>query len=287
MAGSETQLKVVVTGASGFLGGHVLRGLALRRNIEVIAVTRQEIPGWIVVPDYSDSPPGDILIHLAEDADRARVAKAGLAHEEKMHASLRGLLAKAYSRVVYASSAVLYGDLDTRAHFPDDPVHVADAYTRIKSRSEQAVLESPAGTVARLANIYGPGMSQNNVMSTILRQIPGNGPLEIIDTTPVRDFVWVEDVARGIIELALCQTSERSEGGVYNLGTGVGTSIGALANMALEVAGQTERPVKAKVLSGRQSSLILDFSDTTAACGWIPRISLRQGLARLLLQGKE
>lgn len=275
-------LKVVVTGASGFLGAHVLRVLAVQPNVDAIAVTRREISGLRRVDDYSQSPVGDVLIHLAENNDRAQVAKAGQPYEELVLASLAALLGKGYRRVVYASSAVLYGDVDTNAHLPNDPIRIDDAYTRIKRQSELVVLKLPRGIVVRLANVYGHGMSQNNVMSTILRQIPGTGSLEVMDTNPVRDFVWGQDAAEGIVALSLGNFKKDKEGGIYNIGTGIGTSIGALASMSLEIAGQSDRPVKAKFSSDRHSSLILDSSDTTSTCGWKPKTSLKQGLSRLL-----
>jgi nucleoside-diphosphate-sugar epimerase len=275
-------LKVVITGASGFLGGCVLRALAAQQHVEAIAVTRKEIPGWHKVRDYSQSPEGDILIHLAEDGDRARVAKSGLAYEEEVLSTLDALLAKGYRKVIYASSGVLYGDADIQAHFSNDPIRTDDAYALVKRQSELAVLKLQSGIVVRLANIYGPGMSKNNVMSTILRQIPGEGALEVMVTSPVRDFIWVEDAAEGIVALALNKVKDGVESGLYNLGTGVGTSIGALASLALEIAGQPDRPVQAKYSPGQQSSIILNFSETTSACGWRPKTSLRQGLARML-----
>jgi UDP-glucose 4-epimerase len=275
-------LKVVVTGASGFLGRYVLRVLAGQQHVEAIAVTRREISGWATVGNYSQSPPGDVLIHLAEDNDRARVAASGQGYEENVRATLLALSEKGYRRVVYASSAVLYRDTDVHAHFPDDPIRTDDAYTRVKRLSELAVLKLPGGVVARLANIYGPGMSKNNVMSTILRQIPKSGPVGIAAAKPVRDFIWVEDAAEGLVTLALSHFNSDNQGGLYNLGTGVGTSIGALANMVLEIAGQPGRPVDAQYSETRESNIFLDFSDTTSVCGWRPKTPLRQGLARLV-----
>jgi len=275
-------LKVIVTGASGFLGGHVLRALAAHKNIDVIAVTRQEISDWCRVHDYSQSPAGDVLIHLAEDNDRALVAKSGKAYEEKTQATLTALLGKGYRRLVYASSAVLYDDTVLRAHLPTDPIQVDDAYTRVKRQSELIVLGSPVGVVVRLANVYGPGMSPNNVMSTILRQLPEGGLLEVMDTSPVRDFLWAEDAAEGIVALALGNLREGNHGQLYNLGTGVGTSVGVLASKILEIAGQSGRQIETRCPSNRSSRLVLDFSDTTRACGWQPRTPLQQGLMHVI-----
>ena len=134
----------------------------------------------------------------------------------------------------------------------------------------------------RLANVYGPGMSEKNVMSTILSQIPGVGALKVMDTNPVRDFIWVEDAAEGIVALALGKLNEFDEKKVFNLGTGIGTSIGSLAELALEIGTQPSRQVKAQHLNSRKSILILDSSDTTNACGWISKTSLRQGLTQML-----
>lgn len=275
-------LKVVVTGAYGFLGRYIVRLLEARGDVEVIAVSRREIHGGYQVSTYGQSPYGDVLIHLAEDSDRAQVAKAGRVYEDHTQTTLHALLAKGYSRIVYASSAVLYGDRHDRPRSPGDPIQVDDAYTRVKRESEVAILNSPGGVVARLSNLYGQGMAQGNVLSTILRQIPGEGPLEVLDMAPVRDFLWVSDAADGLIALALSDLGRRGGGHLYNLGTGNGVSIGELARLALELAGQANRQVEAKRSSRRQSTLILDYSETTAVCGWTPKTPLRCGIGELL-----
>lgn len=275
-------MKVVITGASGFLGGYVLRLLYKYENVEAIAVTRKNIAGWCTVSDYSESPVGDVLIHLAEDNNRAHVAKSGKAYELEAIKTITALLAKGYRRVIYASSSALYGDEEFHAHSPNDPIQSNDTYTRVKQRSELAVLKAHGGLVVRLANIYGPGMSKSNVISAILRQIPGEGRLEVMDKTPVRDFIWVEDAAEGVVALALGNFTGDGKRMLFNLGTGVGTSIGVLAELALSTAEQPDRPVYSIKPLNRKSTLILDFSATTSACGWQPKTSLRQGLTKIL-----
>jgi UDP-glucose 4-epimerase len=271
---------VVVTGASGFLGAAVVRA-CLGARAEVIPVARQAVHGAVRVRSYSEAPRADVLIHLAEDNDRARVAASGAAYEAAAFQTLQALLEKGYGRVVYASSAVLYGGRASSPRKPSDPVHVVDAYTRVKRSSEEAVIGS-RGVVARLANLYGAGMSENNVLSTILRQIPGTAPLEVMDEQPVRDFVWIDDAAAAFAAMAL----RAGKPGIYNVGSGRGVSVSALARAALALAGENDRGV-ISTRPGEMSSLVLDVAETAAQWQWRPTTPLEEGLARLIATNTE
>ena len=276
------KLKIVITGASGFIGGHLIEHLSRIANTEIVPLSRRGISKLVQVSNYADAPDGDVLIHLAEDNNLESVANRGLTYEHEGLSTLRVLLAKKYGRIIYTSSSTLYGDKSVIPHGTEDDIFVNNPYTRIKSLSESAVLENPNGMVVRLANVYGPLMSTNNVMSQILKQIPQQGDLEVGDVTPIRDFVWVRDVAEGISMLAFMDFAEIGKSKMYNLGSGIGTSIGDLVFLTLELAGQPERRVMSKNRTRVMSSIILDCSETTNACGWTPRVSLRQGIASLL-----
>ena len=275
-------MKIIITGASGFIGGHLISKLSEIANTEIVPLTRRKIPNLIRVSDYRDAPDGDVLIHLAEDNNLENVASRDLSYEHNALSTLRTLLDKKYRRIIYASSSTLYGDKSVVPHTTGDEIFVKNPYTRIKSLSESAVLENPNGVVVRLANVYGPLMSTNNVMSQILSQIPKQGDLEVGDVNPVRDFVWVQDVAEGISMLTRMDLTKTEISKMYNLGSGVGTSIGDLALLTLELAGQSERRVMSKNRTRVMSSIVLDCSEMTNACGWTPQVSLRQGIANLL-----
>jgi nucleoside-diphosphate-sugar epimerase len=274
-------MKAVVTGASGFLGRAVV-GQLIRAGLTVVPVTRRRVPGAVQVEHYADAPSGDVLVHLAESAQRSVAERLGSAYERDATSTIDALLAKPYRRVIYASSAALYGDQASTPRRPDDEVYVTDAYTRVKRHAEIRVLQHSGGLVARLTNLFGPGMAPENVMSTILQQLTERGPLKVRDSAPVRDFLWVDDAAEAIGRMA---TGEPV--GVFNLGTGEGTSVAALALLALDIAGQRGRPIASAQAEGRFSHLVLDISSTVATWRWSPATDLRDGLAQLMRMLKD
>lgn len=271
-------MQVVITGASGFLGYALLRRLT-DAGIRCIATSRRSIAGFVCVNDYSEAPGGDILVHLAETNDRALANRFGEAGEEQAQRTLGKLLAKGYAKIIYASSAVLYGDDGNSPHLASDPVRAVDSYTRIKLASERAVLERD-GVVARFANLYGPGMPAVNVLSDILRQLEKEGPLVLRDTRPIRDFLWMDDAADAIARMATANAS-----GIFNVGSGIGTSIRELAVMLLAMAGQPARDIASTKTDSVPSYIVTDISKTTEIFGWRPTTMLRAGL-RQLLDGK-
>lgn len=268
-------MKIVVTGASGFLGRALMDCLA-QRGLPALGVSRGHFPGILQVERYEDTPGGDVLVHLAEASDRAYAKANAPRYEQQALTTLEALQAKGFSRVIYASSAVLYGDQGQSARKVGDPVYETDAYTRLKLASERMVL-GRNGVVARLANLYGPGMAEANVLSTILRQIRQEGPVRIFDATPVRDFLWVGDAARGLADMVAGQAC-----GVFNVGSGVGVSIHELAAEVLSAAGQAGRQVESTQPGNRFSRLVVDIAQTEAAFGWRPAVTLVEGIATLV-----
>lgn len=270
----------VVTGASGFLGGFVARALAARGE-RVLAVSRK--PASVAgvptqqIRSYDEliPPRGSILIHLAEPNVIPAMQAQAEKHEAQMRAGLESLLAKGWVHLVYASSATVYGDRAMTARSVSDDVHPSTTYACAKLACE-TLTKTADGSVARLSNVYGPGMAANSVISEILNQIPGQGNIRIRAASPVRDYMWVDDAAEGIAELAT-----RRVQGVFNFGTGRGTSVGDLCRTMLRLAGEN-RPIAENAPQTAPSHIVLDITDTTARLGWTPKISLEDGLRRLM-----
>ncbi len=270
-------MRIVVTGASGFLAGHLCRAL-LMAGRDVLGVSRQPVVGFPArqVADYRHAPGGEILFHLAEPADRAGAMAAGEAHVRQVTANLEALVQAGFQRIVYASSAAVYGHSTASARRVGDPTSADDPYARGKLTCESLV-GVEEGISVRLANLYGPGMGTANVVSTILAQIPGAGPLKVRDGAPVRDFLWIDDAVAGLVALV-----DRAEAGVYNLGSGRGVAIRELAVMALRAAGEGDRPFEETGPGGKISHLALDIAATESATGWRPQVTLEDGIARLV-----
>jgi UDP-glucose 4-epimerase len=273
-------VQIVITGASGFLGRALTRRL-VDEGIRCLSVSRKSIPGFLQVGDYAEAPAGDVLIHLAEINDRGLANRLGTACEQEAERTLAALLGKGYGRVIYASSAVLYGDGASSLHRETDPVCVVDSYTKIKFASENAVLRQ-GGVAARLTNLYGPGMAGVNVLSHILRQLGLDGPISLQDIKPVRDFLWIDDVTEVIVKMAHAKAD-----GIFNVGSGVGTSIRELAAAVLATVGQPEREIVSVRTEGLPSHIIVDISKTIGAFDWRPSISLHEGIRKLVVNKLE
>src|SRR5687767_606430 len=103
------RMRVVITGASGFLGRAALAHFR-EAGIEAVGVHRQPTAaaGEVTVKDYAQAPGGDVLIHLAENGDRTKVAQLGQRFVSEVQQRLRALLDGRYRHVVYASSSLVY-----------------------------------------------------------------------------------------------------------------------------------------------------------------------------------
>ena len=276
-------MAIFVTGAAGFLGRATI-ALLVHEGLEVVAVTRSAAAFAAPVrcrrvANYEEllaEGGNDTLIHLAEMRDLRAAEADGQNYFNRTVARTETLLGQPWRYVIYASSAAVYGDASMTPRTPGESVVPLSIYGKAKRLCEQLVL-SRRGAVARFANLVGPGMAPDNVLSEMLRQLSDSGPVFLRDLSPVRDFLAVEDAAAGI--LAILKSGER---GIFNFGSGRGTSVADLVQRVLVIAAQSDRPVEETAPSGNMSHLVLDISASEERLGWRPRISLDDAIASIL-----
>lgn len=262
--------RVVITGASGFVGKNLVNYF-LSKKVDVIGVTRHNLPNMYQVGSYLECPDGDILIHLAEVSDRAKVNQLGKAYQAEI-TKLTTSLSNRFERVIYVSSGVVYGDENFTPNDETTTTKSVDLYSEIKLQNENTVLDN-GGTALRLSNIYGLGMSKNNVLSDILKQIPGRGAVELRDIKPVRDFLFINDLMH-----AFESVLNLPHHGVLNIGSGIGLSIYELTRVVLSLYGEVNREIVSTKPSTSNSTNILDISKIHTLIGWEPSSDIRQNL---------
>ena len=269
---------IVITGATGFIGTALCKKLEEKKEYSIIKVTRSQErkSGFYRVTSYQKTPPGDILIHLGEDPDRARVNKMGDPYRKNTGQIMESLLKKGYKKIVYCSSSIVYGDQGTELYGENMPTYADDIYSTAKLENEERVLCS-GGVVVRFSNVIGNGMSRNTVLSDILKQLSGKDSLTIHDVKPIIDFIWVDDAVDAIVSLLQKDTS-----GIYNIGSGVATSINKLIETVLNIAEQHGRKIKSTIKNPDYSYSVLNVEQIKKVTGWKPKYTLSQSLKKIL-----
>lgn len=250
-------MRIIVTGASGIVGAGVLAAGRGGSHTMLGVSRRADGPEMVRVEDYRDSPEGDVLLHLAQPAARNVDPSAVLAAV----ALFEQLCARPWRRIVYASSAAIYGalagDLDE-----DRPLVAEDAYSRIKQACELICLRH-AGAVLRLSNIVSAPPAAGTVCADILDQIPGDGPVVVRNAYAQLDLLSVDDAARGMVAAAVGEAV-----GVFHLAYGQSVSVRQVAQAALAGAGCPDRAIVSRIDLAPSSAFRLDVSRAASRLGW-------------------
>jgi NAD dependent epimerase/dehydratase len=304
-----TQKRVLVTGAGGFIGSHVVEAL-LREGAEVRAVVHynsrsdwahlEEVKGEYEVVSGEIQDPfavrravegTDVVLHLAAligipysyVAPQSYVATNVTGTVNVLEAArLHGV-----EHVVVTSTSETYGTAQYTPIDEQHPLQGQSPYSASKIGADKMAesywrsFELPVTTL-RPFNTYGPRQSLRAVIPTITSQALAGDVVRLGSRTPVRDFTFVEDTARAFIAAA---TSTAAVGKVLNAGTGKGITVGALADLILEITGSSativEEAERIRPEASEVFELIADATQLGALTGWAPQVSLREGLERV------
>ena len=296
----------VVFGGAGFLGSHLTEALLAQgrsvrvfdrenvdlRNLDGVSGDWQFQGGdFVSEADQRQAIDGaHTLFHLISTTIPATSNQDPVFDvETNMLSSVRLLdLARDHgvSRVVFVSSGgTVYGRPTKLPVAETHPTEPLVSYGVIKLAIEKYLalyshLHGLSFRVLRLSNPYGPRQNAKvaqGAASVFLARVHAGMPLQIWgDGSVVRDYIYVADAVEGI----LAADSGQERAGIFNIGSGIGTSLNDLVAEIRQVAG---REFAVEYLPGRPfdvSASVLDISRARDELGWKPRVTLRDGLMK-------
>ena len=299
-------MKVLVTGGAGFIGSHVV-GALIEEGHKVLVVDNLSTGKKEYLNPEATFYQLDIRSPELEDVFRRE--KPDLVNHHAAHVDVRhsvddprhdadvniagslNLLecARRYgvSKFVYASSGgAIYGEPE---HLPCDEGHPLNplcpyGVSKLAVEKYLFVYGHTYGlryVILRYPNVYGPRQDptgEGGVVAIFARQmVRGEGAVINGSGEQERDFVYVDDIVS-----ANRLAQDRLHGQIYNLGTGVGTSINDLFALMAAMTGYDAEPTHLPPKSGETFKIYLDSSKARVELGWQAEVGLHEGLRRTI-----
>ena len=311
-------MRLLVTGGAGFIGSNLVDALVRRGDhvavLDDLSSGRREnlagafdagvdlIEGDVADADsvgraFSSASP-EAVIHLAAQIDvRRSVADPVFDLGVNVGGTLNLLEAASAggcSRFVFVSTGgAIYGEgagrelpLDESAECrPDAPYgqskRAAEGYVELYGR-----LRGVPGVALRLGNVYGPRQDpygEAGVVAIFSGALLGDGrPRVFGDGHQTRDYIYVGDVVD-----ALCAGLDSDVGGVFNVGTGIETSVLELGESIAAICGREFDPEMAPPRAGEVERIAISSAAAERELGWRARTELGAGLERTVASVRD
>jgi NAD dependent epimerase/dehydratase len=305
---------VLVTGAGGFIGGHLVERL-LRDGAHVRALCRYNSRNERGTLDWLHP---DLVVEvevlLGELRDLESVAAAVEGAEIVLHLGAQIAIPYSYvnprdffevnvlgtmnvaqagrrhgvQRIVHTSTSEVYGTAQTVPITEAHPLEPQSPYAASKVAADKLMdsyhrsFDLPV-CVLRPFNTYGPRQSARAVIPTIISQALAGGPVRLGSLHPRRDLTYVEDTAAAFVAAA---TSAAAIGRTIQLGTNHDVSVGDLVDMVGEILGRElvveTDPSRVRPDKSEVERLISGPELARELLGWEPTVDLREGLSRTI-----
>jgi dTDP-glucose 4,6-dehydratase len=304
---------VLVTGADGFIGSHLVETM-VRRGFNVRAmVLYNSFDSWGWLDDSPREIRDAIEVVAGDIRDNGFVRAAVKGQDAVMH--LAALIAIPYSyvapqsyvdvnvtgtlnvvaaakefgtaRVVHTSTSECYGTAQFVPITEEHPLVGQSPYAASKIGADQIALSFHRSfgvpvTVCRPFNTYGPRQSARAVIPTVISQIAaGKTEIELGALSPTRDFNFVQDTVDGMLAIL---EAEAVSGETINLGSGHEISIGDLVTVIASVMQRdvsvTSTRERMRPADSEVERLLADASKAKRLTGWSPAFAGSAGLRR-------
>jgi nucleoside-diphosphate-sugar epimerase len=277
--------KILVTGATGFLGRYLVRALR-ERGFAV-----QEHSG--VDGDIANCllPMNDVgrVFHLAA---KSYVPESWQNPQGFYQTNVMGTVnvlehCRRNQAALTLISSYVYGQPQRLPIAEDHTVAAANPYAHTKILAEETArfYEQCFGlelVIVRPFNIYGPGQRGPFLIPSIVRQVldPSLKEVRVQDLRPKRDYLYVQDAVE-----FLMATLPPGVRGVFNIGSGHSTSVAEVAGLVNAAAGVCKPVVsQGEPRPGEVMDVVADTSRATSELGWRPRTSLTDGIASVVAE---
>lgn len=304
--------KILVTGGAGFIGSHLvdrllsdsfkvmvidnlctgrLENIAHHQNREDFHFIQGDVRNFKLVKRVMKDV--DVVFHEAALVSVTRsVENPVLTNEVNVTGTLtllKACLDSNVRRFIHASSSSVYGETETLPkHEALTPQPISPyAVSKLASESYVNVFHKVYGLETmclRCFNVYGARQTYGPYSGVITifmnRLLSDQPPIIYGDGEQTRDFTNVQDVVDANM---LALTSKSAVGEVFNIATGVATTINQLTKMLQEITGKLDlKPVYTSPRPGDIRHSFADISKAKKVLGYYPKVSLREGLANLV-----
>jgi NAD dependent epimerase/dehydratase len=305
---------VLVTGAGGFIGGHlaaalVAEGARVRAFVRYNSRNDRGTLAWFepAVAQEVETVFGDlrdiesvtravadceVVFHLAA---QIAIPYSYVNPRDFFETNVLGSLNLAQvaldrqvRHLIHTSSSEVYGTAQTLPISEDHPLQPQSPYAASKVAADKLMdsfhrsYELPV-TVVRPFNTYGPHQSARAIVPTIVSQALGSDTLHLGSLEPSRDLTYVSDTVEGLIATA---SAPGALGRTIQLGTGHDVTIGQIVDLVADLLGKhlrVERDEKRiRPSASEVRRLVSDPGLALELIGWEPKTSLREGLARTI-----
>jgi UDP-glucuronate 4-epimerase len=313
-------MRVLLTGAAGFIGSHLgerlcargdqvlgldnfdlfyARGikeanLAVLRARENFSLIEGDITSPTALAQAFDRARPDVVVHLAALAGvRPSIADPLRYGEVNVTGTLRLLeacAARGVGRLVFASSSSVYG-VDSAVPFreADSCGKPASPYAATKRSGELSAfvahhLQSLDVTCLRFFTVYGPRQRPDLAIHKFTRLIDGGDPIELYgDGSTSRDYTWIDDIIDGTVAAIDEQARGRVPGyRIYNLGGSRTTSLIRLVELIAQALGKKPLIEWRPEQPGDMRRTLADLSLAGSTLGYAPRVSIEEGIPRFV-----